>query len=54
MDIAFHERLRRGFRAIVRAEPRRCALVDARGDIDTVEKRILTVLRKRLGARLPA
>jgi dTMP kinase len=54
MDIAFHERLRRGFRAIARAEPKRCALVDARGDIDAVERRILAVLGKRLGTRLPA
>ena len=54
MDIAFHERLRRGFRAIARAEPKRCALVDARGDIEAVASRILLVLRRRLGARLPA
>ncbi len=54
MDRDFHERLRRGFRAIARAEPRRCVLVDARGDVDTVTKRIADVLKRRLGARLPA
>jgi dTMP kinase len=54
MDRDFHERLRRGFRAIARAEPKRCVLVDARGDIDAVTKRIADVLKRRLGARLPA
>ncbi|MBL8833085.1 MAG: dTMP kinase [Rhodospirillales bacterium] len=54
MDVAFHERLRRGFRAIARAEPKRCALVDARGDVDAVSARIAAVLKRRLGARLPA
>ncbi|MBI3506938.1 MAG: dTMP kinase [Proteobacteria bacterium] len=54
MDIAFHERLRRGFRAIARAEPKRCALIDARGDVETVAKRIADVLKRRLGGRLPA
>lgn len=54
MDIAFHERLRRGFRAIARAEPKRCTLVDARGDVDAVTARIAATLKRRLGARLPA
>lgn len=44
---AFHERVRRGFRAIARAEPKRCAAIDARGDADTVEARIAKALTKR-------
>ncbi|MCZ8123970.1 MAG: dTMP kinase [Tagaea sp.] len=43
----FHERVRRGFRAIARAEPKRCALIDARGAADTVEARIAKALAKR-------
>lgn len=43
----FHERVRKGFRAIVRAEPKRCALIDARGPADTVEARIAKALAKR-------
>lgn len=43
----FHDRVRRGFRAIARAEPKRCALVDARGDAEAVEGRIAKALVKR-------
>jgi dTMP kinase len=43
----FHERVRRGFRAIARAEPKRCAAIDARGDADAVEARIAKALAKR-------
>jgi dTMP kinase len=53
MDVAFHERLRRGFRAIAKVEPRRCALVDARGDVGTVAARVAATLARRLGKRLP-
>jgi dTMP kinase len=44
---AFHERVRRGFRAIARAEPKRCVLIDARGPADAVEARIVKALAKR-------
>ncbi|MCM0020591.1 MAG: dTMP kinase [Tagaea sp.] len=43
----FHDRVRRGFRAIARAEPKRCVVVDARGDVDAVEARIAKALAKR-------
>ncbi|MFM7347240.1 MAG: dTMP kinase [Tagaea sp.] len=43
----FHERVRRGFRAIARAEPKRCALIDARGSLDEVEASIAKALAKR-------
>jgi len=40
----FHRRLREGFLAIARAEPGRCRLVDASGDPDAVEARVLAGL----------
>ncbi|AWM77466.1 dTMP kinase [Phenylobacterium parvum] len=49
----FHRRLREGFLAIARAEPGRCRIVDASGDPDAVEARVLTGLDglfPRLGA----
>ena len=45
----FHRRLREGFLAIARAEPERCRVIDAAGDPDAVEGRILEAL-----AGLPA
>lgn len=43
----FHERVRRGFRAIAKAEPKRCALIDARGTAEAVQARIAKALAKR-------
>ena len=40
----FHRRLREGFLAIARAEPERCRIIDAAGDPDQVETRILAAL----------
>ena len=40
----FHRRLREGFLAIARAEPGRCRVIDAAGDPDQVEARILAAL----------
>lgn len=48
MDTDFHERLRAGFLAIARAEPERCAVIDALGDIDAVAEDIWTTLSSRL------
>lgn len=45
----FHERVRAGFRTIAAAEPRRCALIDASGDVDAVHRAIAHVARERLG-----
>ena len=44
----FHERVRSGFRAIAAAEPKRCALIDAVGDVDAVHRAIVRVARERL------
>ena len=44
----FHERLRAGFRAIARAEPQRCAVIDATGSLKAVEDEIWAAVRNRL------
>lgn len=46
--LAFHERLRDGFRAIAAAEPDRCALIDATGSIEAVESAVWTAVDARL------
>jgi dTMP kinase len=46
---AFHERLREGFLAIARAEPDRCAVIDARGTPDEVEAAVWAAVEDRLG-----
>jgi dTMP kinase len=44
----FHARVAAGFRAIAAAEPDRCALIDANGDIGQVAAAILAVVEQRL------
>jgi dTMP kinase len=46
--LAFHQRLRDGFLAIARAEPERCALVDAAGAMDEVEAAVWAAVEARL------
>ena len=48
MDIAFHERVRRGFLAIAAAEPDRCVVVDADRAVDEVASDILAAVQDRL------
>ncbi|MBN9570123.1 MAG: thymidylate kinase, partial [Alphaproteobacteria bacterium] len=48
-DTAFHTRLRDGFLARVQAEPERCAVIDANGDIETVAAHIWAETRRRFG-----
>lgn len=50
MDIGFHERLRTAFLNIAKAEPVRCAVIDADAAIDIVHQRVSAVV----AARLPA
>jgi dTMP kinase len=45
---AFHERLREGFLGIARAEPERCAVIDATGSLDEVEARVWAAVDGRL------
>ena len=52
MSTDFHERLRLGFLDIARREPERCRVIDARGDVESVHRAILTEVRGllKLGA----
>ena len=47
--VAFHERLREGFLMIAKAEPERCAVIDAVGSLDVVEARVWAAVGERLG-----
>lgn len=46
--MAFHERLREGFLAIAKAEPQRCAVIDAQGSIEAVEAQVWAAVDARL------
>lgn len=52
MDREFHERLRAGFLAIARAEPKRCVVIDARDAVETVHRRVLDALEACFGLGL--
>jgi dTMP kinase len=47
-DLAFHERLREGFRTLAGSEPRRCVLIDATAPRETVAEEIWKVVQQRL------
>ena len=47
-SVSFHERVREGFLAIVRAEPERICLIDATQDIEAVHTAVLAGVRKHL------
>ena len=49
LDHGFHQRLRDGFLAIAAAEPERCVLVDASGDVESVHHAIIAAVGQRLG-----
>jgi dTMP kinase len=50
LDAGFHTRVRQGFRNIAVAEPERCVLLDASGDIQAVHTAIMTAVWARLGS----
>ncbi|MBP7336105.1 dTMP kinase [Niveispirillum sp.] len=52
MQATFHERLREGYQAIAKAEPFRCAIVDASAGIDAIQAAIRAVIADRLGVAL--
>ncbi|MDC0148868.1 dTMP kinase [Rhodospirillales bacterium] len=52
METDFHNRLREGFLSIAAAEPDRCKVIDARGDIDAVAKAVRTSLHDLLGVQV--
>ena len=47
-QMEFHHNLRRGFLEIAEREPQRCAVINADADIETVHKRIIEIVEKRL------
>jgi dTMP kinase len=49
LDREFRERLRDGFRHIARADPARCALIDASGEVREVHDAIRAAAKARLG-----
>jgi dTMP kinase len=52
MDMAFHERVRDGFRDIARREPKRCHIVDGAASIEDVHADIRRMVSKHLGIDL--
>jgi dTMP kinase len=48
MDRAFHERVRTGFLEIARAEPQRCVVVDATGNLERVTALVFEAVATRL------
>jgi len=48
MGTEFHQRLRDGFREIAASEPKRCRVIDATGDIDTVTQRVINTVKDSL------
>jgi dTMP kinase len=46
--LAFHQRLRAGFLAIAAAEPDRCVIIDAAGDMDAVEAAVWQAVEPKL------
>jgi dTMP kinase len=53
LDVAFHERLRQGFRQIAADNPERCLLFDAAGDRGSVHRAMLAAVVARLGLVMP-
>lgn len=49
MDPGFHQRVRDGFLAIARDDPKRCVVVDAKGPPEAVAAELLAQVRARLG-----
>lgn len=48
MTLDFHHRLREGFQAIAKAEPQRCAVIDATASTETVAAAIMAEVIRRL------
>lgn len=46
--IAYHRSVRDAFRTLARQEPKRCVLVDAKGDVASVHRRIRRMVDERL------
>ena len=49
LPLAFHQRVKAGFLEIAKREPKRCAVIDAAQDIDTLAATIARTVSDRLG-----
>jgi dTMP kinase len=49
MELAFHRKLRDGFIDIARREPDRCVVLDARPQIEDISKKLIDIVRAKLG-----
>ena len=47
-DLGFHQKLRDAYRQIAEDEPKRCVLIDANADANTVAAKVWAALRERL------
>jgi dTMP kinase len=52
LDPQFHQRLRDGFLAIAKAEPERCAMIDAAADAGSVHRAIVATVAARFGVAM--
>ncbi len=52
LDVAFHERVRRGFHVIAEAEPERCVLIDATASPEAVAQSVWQCVAERLAPQL--
>jgi dTMP kinase len=50
-DMAFHTRVRKGFRQLAAREPARCTLIDANANADVVQEAVLHAVTVRLGVK---
>jgi dTMP kinase len=48
LDIGFHERLRAGYLAIAKKEPKRCHVIDASQDLEKIAVQIATIVTGKL------
>lgn len=51
MGLEFHQRLRDGFKEIAAAEHRRCRVIDANGDVETVTSRVIETVKNSLAGQ---
>jgi dTMP kinase len=48
LDLEFHKKLRNGFLSIAQSDPKRCTVIDATQDLETISKLILSAVKGRL------
>jgi dTMP kinase len=51
MGLAFHQRLRDGFKEIAAAEKERCRVIDANGDVETVTGRVIDAVKRSIAGQ---